>query len=110
MDSSDFSIQLRLTLSLQIHLVRLAGNSSRYSQAFTGASLFGATEKSSKAQHAWNAKVSGLETDDGLAAEAAAAKLFENLRRTVQFHRGPDARGDRPICKHTRDLAQPLRR
>ena len=36
------------------------------------------------------------EAYDGLAAEAALAKAVEDLARTVEVHRGADARGDRP--------------
>ncbi len=59
-----------------------------------------------------NAKayVLDLEADDGLAAEAAVAKLFEQLSHSVQFNRGADARGDRAVREHARNLAQPLRR
>ena len=39
----------------------------------------------------------GLEADDGLAAEAAGAKLFEHLARIVQCNRGADARRTRPF-------------
>ena len=36
------------------------------------------------------------EAYDGLAAEAALVKAVEDLARTVEVHRGADARGDRP--------------
>ena len=51
-----------------------------------------------------------LEADDGLAAEAAVTKLFEHLPRAVQFNRGADARSDRAVREHARNLVQPLRR
>jgi hypothetical protein len=51
-----------------------------------------------------------LEVDDGLAAEAAIAKLFEHLARAVQFNHGADARSDRAVREHARNLVEPLRR
>ena len=56
------------------------------------------------------AKAPGLKANDGLAAEAAVAKLFERLARAVQFNHGADTRSDRAILEHVRDLVQPLRR
>jgi hypothetical protein len=51
-----------------------------------------------------------LEANDCLAAEAAVAKGFKQLRRSVQFDSGPDARRDLAVGKHARHLAQPLGR
>ena len=51
-----------------------------------------------------------LQADDGLAAEAALAKLFEDLAHAVQFYCGADPRGDRTVGQQARDLGQPLRR
>ena len=51
-----------------------------------------------------------LKANDGFAAEAAVAKLFEQLARAVQFNHGADARSDRAVREHVRDLVQPLRR
>ena len=56
------------------------------------------------------AKAPGLKVNDGLAAEAAVAKLFERLARAVQFNHGADTRSDRAILEHVRDLVQTLRR
>src|ERR1700685_1405537 len=50
-----------------------------------------------------------LHADDGLAAEAAVAELFEHLPRGVQLHRGADARTDRAVREHPRHLLQPWR-
>lgn len=47
------------------------------------------------------------EAYDGLAAEAALAKAVEDLARTVEVHRGADARGDRAVREHARNLASP---
>ena len=57
-----------------------------------------------------SAKAPVLKANDGLAAEAAVAKLFEQLARAVQFNHRADARSDRAVRKHVRDLVQPLRR
>ena len=51
-----------------------------------------------------------LEADDSFAAEAALAKLFEHLRRAIQFNGGIDANSDRTFRDHARNLVQPLRR
>ena len=51
-----------------------------------------------------------LEADDGLAAETAVAKLFEQLARAVQFNHGADARSDRAVREHVSDRVQALRR
>src|ERR1700733_5026440 len=51
-----------------------------------------------------------LEADDGLAAEAAAAKLCKYLPSVVQLDRRADARGDRALREHARHLAQSVRR
>ena len=56
---------------------------------------------------AWSAV---LEADDGLAAEAAVAKRFEQLGHAVQFNRGADARSDRAVREHAHNRVQPLRR
>jgi hypothetical protein len=61
------------------------------------ASLFGQPKESAKAQKTRNAKAPVLKADDGLAAEAAVAKLFEHLARAVQFNHGTDARSDRAV-------------
>jgi hypothetical protein len=55
-----------------------------------------------------SAKALALEADDGLAAEAAAPKLFEHLARAVQVNRGADARSDRAVSEQARNLCQPL--
>jgi hypothetical protein len=55
-------------------------------------------------------KLTRLEADDGLAAKAAAAKLFEHLARAAQFNHGADARSDSAVREHVRNLVQPLRR
>ena len=51
-----------------------------------------------------------LEADDSFAAEAALAKLFEHLRRAIQFNGGIDANSDRTFRDHACHLVQPLRR
>jgi hypothetical protein len=51
-----------------------------------------------------------LEADDGFAAEAAGAELFDDLGGAVQINGGADARSDDAVGKHARDLVQPLRR
>jgi hypothetical protein len=60
--------------------------------------------------HALESAATVLEADHGLAAETAVAKLFENLARAVQFNYGADARSDRAVREHMRNLVQALRR
>src|SRR6478672_8364113 len=49
-----------------------------------------------------------LEADDGLATEAAVAKLFEHLARAIQFNHGADTRSDRALREHVRNLVKPF--
>jgi hypothetical protein len=50
-----------------------------------------------------------LETDDGLAVQAAVAELFQHLPGGIQVNGGTDARGDRAVRQHLPDRGQPLR-
>ena len=45
-----------------------------------------------------------LEADDSLAVEAAVAELFACLAYAVRLNNGVNARGDRAIGEHARDL------
>ena len=51
-----------------------------------------------------------LEPDDGLAAQAATADLFQHLPGAIQVSEGTDARRDRTVSEHLRDRGQPFGR
>jgi hypothetical protein len=57
---------------------------------------------------AWNAKVP-LEADDSLAVEAAAAEFLEHLAYVARLNNRVNARSDRAIREHARNLSQSLR-
>ena len=42
--------------------------------------------------------------------EVAAAEFFEHLDYVVRLNNGVNARSDRAICEHARNLSQSLRR
>jgi hypothetical protein len=50
-----------------------------------------------------------LEADDSLAVEAAAAEFLERLAYVVRLNNRVNARGDRAIREHARNLSQSLR-
>ncbi|HJZ00832.1 MAG TPA: hypothetical protein VJ305_08925 [Streptosporangiaceae bacterium] len=51
-----------------------------------------------------------LEADDSLAMEAAVATFLAHLADVVRLNNGANARSDRAIREHARNLGQSLRR